>query len=148
MQQSSQRKSKSMTILIALVIIGFVGFMIYLITSNDSVSQLPPTTMQGHIEQSPPSHISDRPMLEPIQKHMLEHVDGIEGGRPGVIIQYNCEDFVCEADLVDKLKSIVGEYTYVYLAPNDYDGKIILTTLGNREILEEFDEERIRNFIE
>ena len=36
-----------------------------------------------------------------IQKHMLEHADGKEGGRGGVIINYNCEDFNCEDGLIE-----------------------------------------------
>lgn len=108
---------------------------------------LPPTTMQGHAEQSPPSHILDKSIPENIQKHMLEHADG--GGRPGVIVQYNCEKYVCEQDLVEKLTEIVKSYPdYVYLAPGpQYSGKIILTKIGRRKVLEEFDEEEIKAFI-
>ena len=107
---------------------------------------LPPTVMQNHVEQSPPSHIVSQPIPDRIQRHMLEHADG--GGRPGVIIQYNCEKFECESDLVQKLTELVRNYpTNVYLAPNNYDGKIILTKLGKRKILDELDEQIIRDFI-
>jgi len=107
---------------------------------------LPPTVMQNHVEQSPPSHIMTVPIPDRIQRHMLEHADG--GGRPGVIIQYNCEKFTCESDLVQKLTELVEDYPeHVYLAPNNYDGKIILTKLGRRKILDELDEQIIRDFI-
>lgn len=108
---------------------------------------LPPISLEGHIEQSPPAHILDQPISGAIQRHMLEHADG--RGAPGIIIQYNCRDFECEPDLVEELKALVKEYpNNVYLAPNNYDGKIILTKLGKRKILENFDEEVIRDFIE
>lgn len=78
---------------------------------------------------------------------MLEHADG--KGAPGVIIQYNCQKYACESDLAEKLKTIVDKYPQnVYLAPGSYDGKIILTRLGKREILEDFDEGRMIDFID
>ena len=82
-----------------------------------------------------------------IQKHMLEHADG--SGPPGVVINYNCQDFSCEADLIDKLAEFVKEYpAYVYLAPfSMMSAKIVLTRLGEMEILDEFDEDKIRSFI-
>ena len=77
---------------------------------------------------------------------MMEHADG--KGRPGILMQYNCTDYECEDDFVAKLEAIVKEYPeHVYLAPNTYDGKLILTAEGRREILDEYDEEKIRAFI-
>lgn len=141
---TTQYKGLVVKIAILLISISLVGGLVWFFTTR---SKLPPTTMQGHIEQSPPSHILDKPMPEVIQKHMLEHADG--EGQPGVIIQYNCKKYTCEKGLIDKLKKIVKEYPeHVYLAPNDYDGKIILTRLNEREILKKFDEEKIKNFIE
>jgi len=103
----------------------------------------------NHVEQSPPAHIVTQPIPEPIQRHMLEHADGIEGGKSGIIIQYNCQDFDCEEDLVEMLTELVRDYpSNVYLAPNDYNGKIILTKLGKIEILDGFDEDKIKDFIE
>lgn len=127
--------------LIGVAVIGGLGWFILTRPS------LPPTSMEGHIEQSPPSHIVSQPIPENIQKHMLEHADG--KGAPSIIIQYNCDDFDCEPDLVQKLTELVKQYPEnVYLAPNNYDGKIILTKLGKREILENFDKQAIKNFIE
>lgn len=126
---------------IAFAIIG--GLALFLSTRLN----LPPISLQNHVEQSPPAHILDQPIPEAIQRHMLEHADG--RGAPGIIIQYNCRDFECESDLVEKLKALVKEYPdNVYLAPNNYDGKIILTKLGKLKILESFDERAIRDFIE
>ena len=127
-------------ILIAILIVGGIGWFIA------NRPKLPPTVMQGHIEQSPPSHIVNTPIPDNIQRHMLEHADG--GGRPGIIIQYNCSDFDCAPDLVNKLTELVNDHPKnVYLGPNNYDGKIILTKLGKRKMLEEFDEEAIIKFI-
>ena len=102
--------------------------------------------MEGHTEALPPGYILSSPMPEVIQKHMLEHAAGT--GPPGVIIQYNCEDFACEPGLVEQLTAIARSHRgSVYLAPNRYDGKIILTRLDKREILTELDERAIRDFI-
>ena len=107
---------------------------------------LPPTETRGHTEDIPPGHVLPTRMSELVQRHMLEHADG--KGPPGVIVQYNCEDYMCEAGLVERLENLIRRYTYVYLAPGDYDGKITLTKRGKMEILEAFDERRIENFIE
>ena len=107
---------------------------------------LPPTTMAGHVETVPFGYVLTEPMPEAVQKHMLEHAGG--SGAPGIIIQYNCEDFDCEAGLVEQLAEIARSYRgSVYLAPNRYDGKIILTKLDKRKILGRFDERAIRAFI-
>jgi len=147
-RQSAQRKQtaqKAITIAVFILIGGGALFGLgWFLTSRPS---LPPTVMQNHVEQSPPSHIMAEPIPDRIQRHMLEHADG--GGRPGIIIQYNCDKFECESDLVQKLTELVEDYPEnVYLAPNNYDGKIILTKLGKLEILKEFNEQTIRDFLE
>ena len=143
-QRKGAIKKTIATVLTVLVVgAGIFGFGWFLI----SRPSFPPTSMQNHIEQSPPSHIVDRPIPANIQKHMLEHADG--GGKPGIVIQYNCDDYDCSPDLVEKLTELVKQYpNNVYLAPNNYDGKIILTKLRKREILDTFDEQAIRTFIE
>lgn len=126
------------------IVIAVIGGLGWFATNRPS---LPPISMQGHIEQSPPGHIVDKPIQENIQKHMLEHADG--SGKPGIIIQYNCKDYVCEPDLIQNLKTLVEKYPdNVYLAPNNYDGKIILTKVGKSQILDAFDEQIIKKFIE
>ena len=132
-------------ILITVGIIGGIGWFVSL------VPNLPPTSMQNHSEDSPPAHIVTERIPDSIQRHMLEHADGgtRQGDIPGIIIQYNCDDYECEPDLVQKLTALVEEYPKnVYLAPNNYDGKIILTRLGKREVLDSFDAQIIRDFIE
>lgn len=142
-----QRKQriKMMALIAGIVVLAVVGIFLL---GRFLVSRpiLPPTVMQNHSEQSPPSHILDQPMPEKIQKHMLEHADG--GNKPGIIIQYNCEKYECEADLVEKLTELVKDYPdNVYLAPNNYDGKIILTRLNKIKVLDAFNEEAIHAFI-
>lgn len=109
---------------------------------------LPPKTLEGHIETSPPSHILNTPMDVRVHKHMLEHADG--SGPPGIIINYNCEDFNCEPNLVEKLTKIVNDYPqHLYLAPYpSMSAKLVITRYGEQEILNEFDEKKIREFIE
>lgn len=136
--------SKIPLLLLAMV---FLGAIVLFVQYQSNQPKLPPIDMEGHIEQNPPSHISDQEMPEPIQKHMLEHADG--KGKPGVVIQYNCKKYNCEKGLTDKLENFVKKYSEnVYLARGNYDGKIILTRLGKREILDQFDEEQIKDFIQ
>ena len=137
------KKIRNWTIFI--IIVGLIITGIMLGISN--IKTLPPTDMQGHIESSPTSHILKEPMPIAIQKHMLEHADG--SGPPGIVINYNCEDYVCEEGLIEKLEEFAEKYPEnVYIAPfKGMDAKIVLTKLGKIEILEEYDEEKIENFI-
>jgi len=146
-RQKEQRKNKMQKFIsIAVIILVGGGGLFALGWFLMSQSGLPPTVSQNHSEQSPPSHIVAEPIQDRVQRHMLEHADG--GGAPGIIIQYNCDKFACEPDLVEKLTELVNDYPEnVYLAPNNYDGKIILTKLGKLEVLENFDEQFIENFI-
>lgn len=134
---------RSVVAFIAIALISGIG---WLIASSPKLPNLPPTTSQGHMESNPPAHITDKSIPDPIQRHMLEHADG--KGKPGIIIQYNCKKYTCESDLVQKLTDLVKQYPdNVYLAPNDYDGKIILTKEGKLETLDQFDEQKIKDFI-
>ncbi len=129
----------SVIVVVALIIIGIIWFVA-------SRPNLPPIDMAGHIEENPSAHILNTEMTEPIQKHMLEHADG--KGKPSILIQYNCKKYNCEKSLIEKLKVLVKKYPEnVYLAPGNYDGKIILTKLGQRKILSSFDEAQITDFI-
>ena len=128
-------------VVITVAIFVLIGWLLSLIPN------MPPTSAENHSEQSPAAHILTTRIPDPIQRHMLEHADG--SGPSGIIIQYNCDDYECEQDLVQKLTTLVEEYPEnVYLAPNNYDGKIILTKIGRRTVLDQFDEQTIRDFIE
>lgn len=130
-----------------IVIVGLVIWGIYAMFSGGGGAVLPPTDMQGHVEVSPDSHVMREPIPFAIQKHMLEHADGT--GSPGIIINYNCEDYSCEVGLVENLEAFSQVYPEnVYIAPfKNLGGKIVLTKLGRLEILEEYDENRIHLFI-
>lgn len=109
--------------------------------------KFPPTDMVGHIEQNPPSHVMNEPMLLLVQKYMLEHSDG--KGRPGVVINYNCEDFECESDLRGKLKEIVNKCPeFVYIAPFPNMGrKIAITRMGRIKTFDSLDSDALVRFI-
>lgn len=145
-QIQNQRKKIKLWIFGVILPVVIIAGIIFLIAKAPPKLKLPPITMQGHIEENPKAHILTDPMPEVIQKHMLEHADG--NGKPGIIIQYNCEKYACEPDLVTKLTELVKQYPdNVYLVPSDYDGKIILTKLGEYKILENYDENAITSFI-
>ncbi len=143
--RKKRRFKKNLNIFFAVFVLILVAWGIGFLASN--TKKLPPTNMQGHIEESPASHILTEEMPENVQRHMLEHSDG--NGASGVIVQYNCKKFECKNNLVESLTKIVKEYPkFVYLAPNSkYDGKIILTRPGKLKILDQFDEKTIRAFI-
>ncbi len=131
---------------IILVVLGLIVLGVYFIVSN--IETLPPIDISGHIESNPPAHILKEPMPIVIQKHMLEHADGVEGGRGGVVINYNCKDYECGEDLVSKLEEFAVKYDYVYVAPfKGMDAKIALTKFNKREILDDYDNETIEMFI-
>jgi len=147
--QGKKRKQKIKTMALVAGIVVIAGAGIFVL-GRFLVSRpiLPPIVMQNHSEQSPPRHILDQPIPEKIQKHMLEHADGNDRSGGGIIVQYNCDKFECEPNLIEKLTNIAEQYPKtVYLAPNNYDGKVILTKLGKREILDGFDERAILDFI-
>jgi hypothetical protein len=135
--------------IIFILIIGVFGFGIYWLSSNvGGALTLPPTTMAGHIEASPKSHVLKKPMDIAVQKHMLEHVDGQEGARGGIIINYDCENYECDKGLVEKLEGFAGQYDYVYVAPfKNMQVKIALTKLGRIKKLDFYDEGKIETFI-
>ena len=66
-----------------------------------------------------------------------------------MLVQYNCVNFQCDADLVDKLTEIVLTYPpQVYLAPYPtMDAKIALAAPGRLLTLDAFDADKIREFI-
>ena len=138
---------KSKTVLVVGIIVAVLAVGGYFALQKlQSIPFLPPISAQNHSETSPVAHILDTRIPDREQRHMMEHADG--DGFPGIIIQYNCDAYACEDDLVSQLTQLVEEYPdNVYLAPNRYDGKIILTKAGRREILDQFDEVAIREFI-
>ena len=66
-----------------------------------------------------------------------------------MLVQYNCADYQCEPDLLERLTEIVRTYPpQVYLAPYPgMDAKIALAAPGRLLTLETLDEDRVRRFI-
>ena len=127
---------------VAAIGLGWLGYSIA------TAKRLPPTDMNNHVEELPPSHILTTPMPIAVQRHILEHADGRR--RPGVVINYNCRKFRCPDGMVDRLTEIARGYPeFVYLAPYpEMDVRIAVTRLGKILTLEEPDEAQIRAFIE
>ena len=138
---SAEKRGWIIGITIFTLIVGLIvwGFM--------SIQTLPPSISSGHSEQSPPSNILKTPMSDSIQRHMLEHSYG--NGAPGRIINYNCDNYDCSDDLIEKLEAFAIKYSdNVFVAPYDnMDSMIALTKEGSIKLLDSYDEEVISNFI-
>lgn len=107
-----------------------------------------PPTSGPHEEVFADGYISTVPLAKAIQVHLLEH--------GSVLIQYNC---TCP-DLVRKLTALAQSFdTYnpqmametgkaVLIAPNpEIRGKIALTAWTRLQVLDRYDEARIKQFI-
>ena len=104
---------------------------------------------RGGYSTSPPTSGSHSPQVpnwgeqgevsEILQVHALEH--------GGVLVQYNCPT-ACR-DLVQQLRSITRGYdSKVILAPySRMPSRIALTSWGKIDLLDEFDQERIEEFV-
>ena len=77
----------------------------------------------------------------------MERAAGHEKG--SMLVQYNCVNYQCEPNLIEKLTEIVLNFpAYVYLAPYPtMDAKIALAAPGRLLTLEDLDEAKIRKFI-
>ena len=109
---------------------------------------LPPTGYSpAHSEAMPPRKINFRPIPRLVQEHVMERNAGHQKG--SMLVQYNCVDYQCEPDLVEKLTAIVLTFPpYVYLAPYPtMDANIALAAPGRLLTLDVFDEAKIRKFI-
>ena len=132
---------------IVIFVLSIVGVLYFAFTSfSSSLKSLPPTDIVGHVEEIPPSHVLKEPMPISVQKHMLEHADGV--GLPGVIINYDCESYSCAPDLVKKLESFATKYSNVYVSPyKNMASKIAVTKYGKIITLDDFNENIINSFI-
>jgi hypothetical protein len=97
-----------------------------------------PPTSGPHLPYIAPWGVHTRPIPPELQVHNLED--------RGVLVQYNCQ---CP-ELVEKLTAIVRGYDkYVILAPYPHMARRIALTAWTRiDTFDEFDEGRIRRFIE
>jgi len=111
-------------------------------------TSLPPKDMAGHIEVVPDTKILKNPMDLRIHKHILEHFDGEEGSRGGIIINYDCNTHTCSSDMVLNLEDFTKTYEYVYVAPyKNMKSKIVLTKLNRQITLDDFSSETIDQFL-
>jgi hypothetical protein len=111
-------------------------------------AQTNPPTFGPHEEAFPVSRILDRPLEKGVQVHILEHGGGLNQDKPGVLIQYSCRNCT---QLVSKLRKLVETdlTRRTYLAPYyDMDALIALTAWKKLVTLDEYDEERIRRFLD
>lgn len=148
-RKASAKKAIKKWVVITIVVLVLVVAIGAFIRFTATRKVFPPTSSLNHTELVPEKHISDKPFTYNDQVHMLEHADGVDGGPPGVFINYNCNDFECEDDLIDKLTTIAQDYPeFVYLAPfRNMGAKLVLTKEGQQEVFESFDEGKIRSFI-
>ena len=124
------------------VIVG--GIALYAGTKKE----LPPTSFSpSHSESYPPQQINTQPIPRLVQEHIMERGGTHPTG--GMLVQYNCEDYQCEPNLVQRLREIVGSYPrQVYLAPYPgMDAQIALAAPGSLLTLEALDEDEVRGFI-
>ena len=98
-----------------------------------------PPTSGPHAPQAPPWG-EQNSLPEELQVHALEH--------GGVLVQYNCSTPCLE--LVRNLRSITSPYDRgVILAPySRMDARIALTSWGQIDLLDEFDRERVEEFVD
>ena len=130
----------------ALVVLVIGGFVLFAGTQKI----LPPTGFgPNHLEAFPQQQINSQPIDVRIQEHVMERGGGhhLQGG---MLVEYNCVDYQCDSDLVQRLTAIVESYPpQVFLAPfPGMDAKIALAAPDRLETLDAFDEQRIRKFIE
>ena len=72
--------------------------------------ELPPTGFgPSHTETFPPRQINTVSIPRPTQEHMMERGGG-HHRKGSMLVQYNCADYECEPDLVERLTEIVRSY--------------------------------------
>ena len=157
-QRSRRRPWVPMAVVVVIVVTVVVGYFAYRAVADLPGAKMPdqgnrhletasdphepynsdPPTSGPHLPYIAPWGTHSRPIPRELQVHNLE--DG------GVVVQYNCD---CP-ELVAKLRGVVQRYDkHVILAPYpEMKSTIALTAWTRIETLSEFDEKRIRRFIE
>ncbi len=133
---------------IAVVALAIGGLVLFMTTRSTFGKELPPTAFTpAHLESFPPQQINDLPIPRLVQEHVMERNAGHPRG--SMLVQYNCVDYQCEPDLVERLTDIVLDFpSYVYLAPYPtMDAKIALAAPRRLLTLDVLDESKIRKFI-
>ncbi len=128
--------------------VAVVGVVVFMTTRSTFGKILPPTGFSAaHLESLPLQQINTQPIPRLEQEHVMERAAGHERG--SMLVQYNCVNYQCEPNLIEKLTEIVLNFpAYVYLAPYPtMDAKIALAAPGRLLTLEDLDEAKIRKFI-
>ena len=134
---------------LAVLVVAVGGFVLFMTTSSTFGKILPPTGYTAaHRETLPGRQINTQPIHRLVQEHVMERDAG--HARGSMLVQYNCRSYECGEDLVDKLTAVVSSYPpQVYLAPYPtMDAKIALAAPGKLLLLNAFDEDKIRGFID
>jgi len=134
---------------LAVLVLAVGGFVIFMATSSTFGKELPPTGYTpAHRETLPTQQINRQPIHRLVQEHVMERDAGHERG--SMLVQYNCRKYRCGEDLVDRLTDVVLSYPpQVYLAPYPtMDAKIALAAPGELLLLDAFEEDKIRKFID
>ena len=133
---------------VAVVVLAIGGIVLFITTRSTFGKELPPTGFTPvHSESMPPEQINSRPIPRLVQEHVMERAAGHERG--SMLVQYNCVDYQCQPNLVDRLTEIVRAYpAYVFLAPYPtMDAMIALAAPGKLLTLDALDEDKIHEFI-
>ena len=94
---------------VAAVVVVIGGLLAY----GSTRKLLPPTTFgPGHSESLPPQQINTQPIPLRVQEHVMEHVGPTQ--KPGILVQYNCDDYECAPDLVSNLDDLVRDFESVF----------------------------------
>jgi hypothetical protein len=158
MTRRARRRWQAVAVVVAVLVAAGIGYFAYRAVANLPGTSVPdqgnrhlaspsephepyntePPTSGPHLSYLAPWGVHTRPIPRELQVHNLE--DG------GVLVQYNCE---CP-ELAEKLAAIVRKYDkQVILAPYpDMKTRIALTAWTRIDTFDEFDEGRIRRFIE
>ena len=150
----ARRRNLRRTLLMAaggFAVVGLVigGIVLFVTTRSTFGKELPPTGFTAaHLESLPTQQINTRPIPRLEQEHVMERAAGHERG--SMLVQYNCVEYECEPDLLERLTEIVLNFPpYVYLAPYPtMDAKIALAAPGRLLTLDALDENKIRKFID
>ena len=116
---------------VAAIVLVVGGFTLFITTRSTFGKELPPTSFSpDHSESMPAQQINTFPIPRLVQEHVMERQASHERG--SMLVQYNCVQYQCEPDLVERLTEIVRDYPpYVYLAPYPtMDAKIALAAPG------------------
>ena len=94
---------------VAAIVLVVGGFTLFITTRSTFGKELPPTSFSpAHSESMPAQQINTFPIPRLVQEHVMERQASHERG--SMLVQYNCVQYQCEPDLVERLTEIVRDY--------------------------------------